>query len=203
MLPALQIRDVCRRWLAARTGACNKPLAKFKANGGVKDDGTLSWRGPGQYQPVFDGDDVTGIKFVGNGDTVSVSKGWFDKAKGIRFNWSIWRAFYHDEPLPEVKLHLLFKKDLSGPYKTTATELHQKSKGYIDTVQAAFDAWKADKDKTGENEEALGTASAVKLARDQAACEAKRKIMTTAREKGKDALKRRRLTSQTKFDDHT
>ena len=177
-------------------------MKSFKEHGGLLPDDKLSWRGPGMYTPVTNQDGVADkMRFAVNGDAVNISPGWFDKSKGVRNNWSIWRASYVDEPMPEVKLHVLFKTKKLGPYKLEGGgDLNSKSKLYAETVKDAFAKWKADKDTTSSSASSVEAASVVKKARDEAASSAKRSVMTQAREKGVQALKLRRLAALTTFD---
>jgi hypothetical protein len=201
MKPELQIRGVMTLFLNTRSAACRTPLSNMKANGGVAADGTLCWKNMTAYTPEFDVDGkITHITHR-LGDKIEVSCP-FTKDSMARYIWSDWRACFPNSPHKEVKLHLYFKKEKKGPYAhlAAAPDFHFKSKEYDAAVELAFTTWKIAQAAAVAGSLIDTAAHDIKQARDDAASASKRKILDAARTKGAAALKKRRESSDVKFD---
>ena len=192
MLAPLQIRDVCRNFLALRNAAVGMPYATLVQDGVVNLlDGSLTFKPAPAYTPVFDSTgSLVKIKFR-NGDEVKCT---FAIKKGgnvpMRYSWSDWRACWPLAPMPDAKLHLFFKKDKLGPYAPGfGGELNPKNAKYIEMVHTAFTEWTAGQKDEGEGSKLSKAVQKAQVVRDLATKTKLRTRMETARSTGLEAIK--------------
>ena len=146
------------------------PPAKLKGLKGIGAPGELQWKTVGAYSPTFNDEGrLTNIKHrSGEDGEVSTTLG---KDSAIRFIWSDWRAMICCPPMPDVKLHVFFKKEKKGPYQklTSAPDVYAISKFYSDAVDTIYAEWQEDRNQVRSAVSVSETIMQVKKSRDEAA----------------------------------
>ena len=205
MLPPLQIKNVMQRFLKNRGDALGNPLKKAKEKGLLSLQGhatpRLDWKCAPSYTPGFNTEAqcLVSIRFR-NGDEVPASG--FSSSTPVRFPWSDMRACFPNGDLPDVPLHLYFKKAKLGPYApSAAVQIVGKCKAYADLAAQSQTEYATAKEEVSITSAVGAVASQVKQDRELKTAEDRRIKMQQAREKGAEALKRRRLSQEVRWEE--
>jgi hypothetical protein len=202
MTKELQIKAVMTRFLKLRATACGLPLQSIKTNGGLTSTGALTWKLAGAYLLAFD--ETTGnlskIVHRRSGDEATVAQSAFNTNTPLRYNWSEWRACFPNPPLGDTKLHLYFKKAITGPWTPgiIAPEFNLKSKEFALMIKTAYDSWKTDLALVQPGNVIAEAVQDLKKSRDEQNVAVKRTRLSDAREKGMAAMKKRREAADVK-----
>ena len=148
MLPQLQIKQVFRAFLAEQADLVGTPWDACGAKGAVtlRASELFPEKLPACV-PMFTGEKLAKVKHRTTGDEVACEIPR-TKRSVMRNCWSDWRATYPQDPMPEYKLHLLFKKSKTGPYSQIGKEYGAKCSKYEALVDQVFAKWKLAEDGT-------------------------------------------------------
>merc|ERR1712187_661669 len=110
----------------------------------------------------------------------------------MRFNYSDWRSIFPQPPFEGKKCHLFFKESKTGPYTLNTQPCYPKSKEYRRMVDMAHDDWQKHKSAVVSSNTVNAAVTQAKLEAAKADKEKQAQLMKARREKGMEALKRKR-----------
>ena len=189
LLPPLQIKEVCRAFVYSHHDKVGGPWKDCCAKGAFDPlTGTVKPEKLPAYVPVFGSTGKLEKIRYRNGDEAAVA---LPIAKGtpIRYCWSDWRACYPMDPMPDYKLHLVFKKLKSGPYREVEKDFGVKDPKYVESVNKVFKDWEQEKEKglvKSDLKQAVQEGKKKRVEEDKAK---KKNILDAARAKGLEAVK--------------
>ena len=135
----LHCKPVCIRVLDKLGDQLGGRTNNFKANNGIKGDGSVDWKF-GVYRPELPvGQQDPLVLRHWNGDSVSMPNSGITQAHKLRDNFSDFGASFINPNIPGsgVKVHLFFKKDKTGPYKV----MQPSSKEFKEMIEKEVAAW--------------------------------------------------------------
>jgi hypothetical protein len=113
-----KIKQVADRCLTKRSADLGGRLANFKAQLGLRSDGSIDWS-KGVYTPAStDGLRVTSIAHLNGESVVLPAHVVISVDYQLHENWSDVNAYFFKEPMPPIKVVKLFAKD-KGPNQVT------------------------------------------------------------------------------------